>query len=151
MPYPSLNLSHADCPDGGCLAVEYTATGEVAHAYPFRVNEIEQAADAARSDEFPYEVSPASSFVRDVDVVSISRYAKGDLLVVFHQETAFPFGAGVARIDRDGHPVWFRRDYSHHSPQIEDDGVALVPGALVGSEPISFERDEGDVRQSRRR
>ena len=24
------------CPDSGCLAVEYTATGEVAHAWPFR-------------------------------------------------------------------------------------------------------------------
>ena len=128
------------CPDRGCLAVEYTATGEVAHAYPFRSDELEQAANAARSDEFPYEVSPASSFGRDIEVVSISRYANGDLLVVFHQETAFPFGAGVARIDRAGHPVWFRRDYSHHWPHIEDDGVALVPGALVGRESISFER-----------
>ena len=27
------------CPDWGCLAVEYTATGEVAHAYPFRPNQ----------------------------------------------------------------------------------------------------------------
>ena len=126
------------CPDGGCLAVEYTATGEVAHAYPFR--ELEQAADAAHSDEFPYERSLAFSFARDIHLASISRYANGDLLVILHYRETFPFGAGVVRIDRAGHPVWFRRDYSHHWPHIEDDGVALVPGVLVGNEAISFER-----------
>ena len=125
------------CPDWGCLAVEFTATGQVAHAYPFRNDELEQAAATAQSDEFPYELSPAASF-RDVHLIGISRYANGDLLVVFHQGTAFPFGAGVARIDRAGHPVWFRRDYSHHWPHIEEDGVALVPGMLIGSEPISL-------------
>ena len=128
------------CPDWGCLAVEFTATGQVAHAYPFRNDELEQAAADAHSDESPYELSPGFSFARDFDVTGISRYANGDLLVVFRLEYAFPYGAGVARIDRDGHPVWFRRDYSHHWPHIEDDGVALVPGMLVGSESISFER-----------
>ena len=29
------------CPDTGCLAVEYTTTGEVAHAWPFRQDELE--------------------------------------------------------------------------------------------------------------
>ena len=126
------------CPDWGCLAVEYTATGEVAHAYPFRNEELEQAAAAAHSDEFPYELPPTASFSRDVEVVAISRYANGDLLVVFYQYPSFPYGLGVARIDRDGHPVWFRRDYSHHWPHIEADGVALVPGMLIGNESISF-------------
>ena len=129
------------CPDEGCLAVEYTATGQVAHAYPFRFNELEQAADAARSDEFPYELSPAFSFARDTRVSGMAQYMNGDLLVVFqHSRTAFPYGAGVARIDRAGHPVWFRRDYSHHWPHIDDDGGALVSGTLIGSESISFER-----------
>ena len=133
------------CPDGGCLAVEFTATGQVAHAYPFRSDELEQAANAARSDEFPYELSPAFSFARDVDMLSISRYMNGDLLVVFHHSTAFPYGAGVARIDRAGHPIWFRRDYSHHWPHIGNDSVALVPGLLVGSESISFERGRDTI------
>ena len=128
------------CPDGGCLAVEFTATGQVAHAYPFRNDELEQAAADAHSDEFPYELSPVASFARDVDVAGISRYANGDLLVVFAQSDAFPYGAGVARIDRAGHPVWFRRDYSHHWPHLDEDSVALVPSMLVGSESIAFER-----------
>ena len=128
------------CPDWGCLAVAYTATGQVAHAYPLRSNELEQAADAASSDEFPYELSPAFSFARDITPLGMARYANGDLLVVFRHQPAFPYAAGVARIDRAGHPVWFRRDYSHHWPHLDDDGVALVPGLLVGSESISFER-----------
>ena len=128
------------CPDEGCLAVEFTATGEVAHAYPFRPDELEQAADAASSDEFSYELSPAFYFARGTSPQGMSRYANGDLLVVFVHTSAFPSGGGVARIDRAGHPVWFRRDYSHHWPHLENDGTALVPGTLVGSESIAFER-----------
>ena len=134
------------CPDWGCLAVEYTATGEVAHAYPYRPDELEQEADDASSDEFPYELSPVASFARNASTIGMSRYMNGDLLVVFQQGTAFPYGAGVARINRDGHPVWFRRDYSHHWPHIEEDGVALVPGMLVGSEPIAFERARESIK-----
>ena len=59
-------------PDWGCLAVEYTATGQVAHAYPHRSDELEQAADAAHSDEFPREFSPAFSFTKDVTVIGLS-------------------------------------------------------------------------------
>ena len=52
------------CPDTGCLAVEYTATGEVAHAWPFRPYELEAAAVA--DEEYPYELAIDHSFVRDV-------------------------------------------------------------------------------------
>ena len=138
------------CPGFGCLAVEYTRRGEVAHAYPLRLDEVEKAAgpvDDGTFDEgeFPYEFAPGFSFARDTRVAGISRYTNGDLLVIFHHKgrgaigTAFPYGAGVARIDRDGHPVWFRRDYSHHWPYLLDDGTALVPSLRIGREPISFQ------------
>ena len=132
------------CPEWGCLAVEFGADKEVAHVYPFRPDALEQAATDAATDEFPYELAPTFSFTRDIYPIGMSRYPNGDLLVVFHTEnnTSFPFGAGAARIDRDGYPVWFRRDYSHHWPHIEEDGSALVPGHLIGSESISF-RIEG--------
>ena len=132
------------CPEWGCLAVEFGADKEVAHVYPFRPNVLEQAANAAAADEFPYQLAPTFSFTRDVYPIGMSRYPNGDLLVVFHTEndTSFPFGAGAARIDRDGYPVWFRRDYSHHWPYIEEDGSALIPGHSIGSKSISF-RIEG--------
>ena len=132
------------CPDTGCLAVEYTTTGEVAHAWPFRQDELEEA--GVDDEEYPYELAIDHSFVRDAYPVGIERYANGDLLVTFHMgATAHPFGGGVARVDRDGHPVWYRRDYSHHWPLLLDDGTALVPGNRLGDESITFERPDGKM------
>ena len=132
------------CPDSGCLAVEYTATGEVAHAWPFRPYELEAAAVA--DAEYPYELALDHSFAKDVYAFGMSRYPNGDLLAIFQvSATAHPPGGGVARIDRDGYPVWYRRDYSHHWPQLLDDGTALVPSTRVGDESITFEQPDGEV------
>lgn len=145
------------CPGFGCLAVEYTRRGEVAHAYPLRLAELEAAAgpvDDGTFDggEFPYEFAPGFSFAREIRVAGISRYTNGDLLVIFHYAgdirsgRAFPFGAGVARIDRDGHPLWYRRDYSHHWPYLLDDGTVLVPSLRIGSGLVSFQSGDRKVR-----
>ena len=115
----------------GCLAVEYTGRGEVRHAYPYRPKEIEKAAIVSLPHEQPFWFSiqdHASTF-------GISRYSNGDLLVVFHFYHSFPYGGGVARITRDGQPVWYRQDYSHHVPSITDDDVALVPAMRIGEGP----------------
>ena len=104
------------CPHPGCLAVEYTPTGKVAHAWPFRPDELEEA--AVDDEEYPYELAIDHSFVRDAYPFGIERYPNGDLLVTFQSRNAHPVGGGVARVDRNGHPVWFRRDYSHHWPQL---------------------------------
>ena len=137
------------CPEWGCLAVEFGTDGEVAHAYPLRYDALEQAANAAETVEFPYELAPTFSFPRDVYPAGMSQYPNGDLLVVFHIEnsTSFPFGGGAARIDRDGYPVWFQQNYSHHWPYIEEDGSpyireedsALAPGHFIGNRSISFQ------------
>lgn len=128
------------CPEWGCLVVEFGTDGEVVHAYPLRYDALEQAVNEAETDVFPYEFAPTYSFRRDVPPIGMSRYPNGDLLVVFHihSPTSFPYGNGVARIDLDGYPVWFRRDYSHHWPYIEGDGSALVPGTMMDVDPISF-------------
>ena len=132
---------------GGCLAVEYSRTGEVAHAYPLRLDELEKAKDrVADRDEFPYEYSPGFSFVRDTSPVGISRYSNGDLLVIFqHFNDIFPYGAGVARIDRDGHVIWFRRDYSHHWPYLLDDETALVPSYRIDREPVFLQIEDRKI------
>ncbi len=131
------------CPDAGCLAVEYTATGEVAHVWPYRPYELEAA--AVGDEEYPYELAVDYSFVRDAYPFGIERYPNGHLLVIFQNGNAHPVGGGVARVDRDGHPVWFRRDYSHHWPQLLDDGTALVPGTRIGDESIAFKRPNGEM------
>ena len=132
------------CPHPGCLAVEYTTTGEVAHAWPFRPEELEEA--GVDDKEYPYELAIDHSFARDASPVGIERYPNGDLLVTFQMgATAHPFGGGVARVDSDGRPVWYRRDYSHHWPQLLKGGTALVPGTRVGDESITFEQPDGEV------
>ena len=121
------------CPGhAGCLAVEFAGSGEVRHAYPYRPEEIEKAAIAS----FPYEQPPWFSFQDHTMVEGIARYSNGDLLVVFYFYNSFPHGGGVARIARDGQPVWYRQDYSHHVPHVTDDDVALVPGRQPGEGPI---------------
>ena len=128
------------CPEWGCLAVQFGTDGEAAHAWPLRPDAVEQAANDAATGEFPHELAPGFSFVRDVQAFVMSRYPNGDLLVVFsnHNGTSFPLYFGAARIDGAGYPVWFRRDYGHHWPRIERDGSALVLGYATGDESISI-------------
>ena len=116
----------------GCLAVEYAGHGKVRHAYPYLPDEIEKKALVS----FPYEKPLRFSFLHEVYITGISRYPNGDLLVVF-QADGFPFGYGAARINRDGRPIWYRRDYSHHQSHITRGDVALVPSLRVGEGPGS--------------
>ena len=127
------------CPDHGCIAVVYTADGEPAHVYPYRPDEIERAWTAyGASDKFPFEFSPSFSFTKDVLPTGMTRYPNGDLLVIFSNRNTFPYMGGVARIDRDEHIKWFRRDYSHHWPQLDADDNAMLPSMLLPNEPVSL-------------
>ena len=122
------------CPDSaGCLAVEYAGRGEVRHAWPYRPYELDKWLDKEQfSENFPYEHAPGFSFLDHALTRDVSKYASGDLLVVFRFEHSHPYGGGVARIDRTGKPVWYRPDYSHHRPHLTDGEVALVPGMRLG-------------------
>ena len=125
----------ARCPDAsGCVAVEYGANGEPGHAYPYRPEAIEA---TPRVVDLPYEQSPGFSFRADRYPAGLSRYANGDLLVTFHLRHSFPFAGGAARIDRQGRPLWFRQDYSHHVPHVNADGAALVPGLRIGGGAVA--------------
>ncbi len=125
------------CPEHGCLAVAVAPSGEIAHAWPFRPNAI-HAANVADEDEYPYELNNFSS-ERDMTPFGMEQYPNGDLLVTFLLRNAHPYAGGVARIDRDGHPVWFRRDYSHHWPYLMEDGTALVPSFSISNDPLELE------------
>ena len=124
------------CPGhAGCLAVVYAGNGGVVHAYPYRPDEIEKIAPLVA---FPYE-QPLGFSMRDMGrLSSISQYSNGDLLAIFQAKYSFPFGLGVARIDHDGWPIWYRRDYSHHEAHLAVDDVALVPSLRIGKGPPIF-------------
>ena len=122
------------CPEHGCLAVAVALSGGITHAWPFRPNAI-HAANIADEGEYPYEENGFSP-ERDMEPIAIEQYRNGDLLVTFHLRNASPYAGGVARIDRDGNPRWFRRDYSHHHPRIGDGDVAFVPALTIGGDTL---------------
>ena len=120
------------CPEHGCLAIAVAGTN--VHAWPWRPHAI-LAANIADEGNYPRELN-AFSLERDTRLSRIGQYSNGDLLVTFRLENAFPYAGGVARIDRDGHPRWFRRDYSHHQPYVTEDDIAIVPTLTVGDDDI---------------
>ena len=126
------------CPDArGCLAVEYAGRGEVRHAYPYRPDEFENGPIIV---SLPHEQPFGIPFFHYAYAYpfGISRYSNGDLLIVFHFQHSFPYSGGVARIDRDGRVIWYRRDYSHHRPYMTDGDIALVPSMRIGEGSIEI-------------
>ena len=121
------------CPQQGCLAVIYSRAGDLVEAYPYRPRDIFESNEATG---FPYETI-FFDFTRHSNPLGIERYANGDLLTVFQGRFVFPFGTGVARVDRDGRPVWFRWDYSHHWPTLNAEEQAIVPGTEIGDAPVA--------------
>ena len=129
------------CPGYGCLAVAFDTNGKVAHAWPWRPHEIERAATSS-VDGGGAERALPSPFAEIVYPFAMAQYANGHLLVVFHNfdnRNDFLSAFGLARIDADGHPVWYRHNGSHHWPQVLEDDVALVPGAKYGDGSLSFD------------
>ncbi len=131
------------CPEHGCLAIAIAPSGEVTHAWPFRPLAI-QAANISSAVDYPFELNFFSR-ERDTHFRSVAQYPNGDLLVTFSLRHAFPYAGGIARIDRDGHPRWFRWDYSHHVPSLTEDGVAFVPSLTVSFGAYSWTTGEGAV------
>ena len=129
------------CPEHGCLAVAIGPSGEVLHAWPFRPNAI-HAANIADEDDYPHELNNFS-VERDLRPFGVEQYPDGDLLVTFFVWNSFPYAGGVARIDRDGQPRWFRRDYSHHWPRLTDGDIALVPAFTISDGGPNGARPDG--------
>ena len=126
---------HSGLP-GGCLAVEYSRTGEVSRAVPFRLQAIE-AANIFPEDDLDDEylrrrAATLQSPWPFVIVHSVSPYPGGDLLVQLETRPGpslnalFYHSAGSARVAQDGQPRWFRKDYNKFRPHIIDDNLALV-------------------------
>jgi hypothetical protein len=131
------------CPDNGCLAVEVAADRKIIHAYPYFPEEIYAA--NLTDDDYPHEFLQFDPKT-DMRPVGIERFPNGDLLVIFQRSrpaNVFPYGTGIARVDRQGQPRWFRFDYSHHWPSpIRGDNL-LIPTTRIGDGPISFHLPDG--------
>ena len=133
-----------ECPvPWGCLAVEYSRSGTIRRAWPFRPEEIAKANIVSESD-YPYEHPLDWSLARGgVGTFHLATYPNDDILVAFHIDASFPYGGGVARVAPDGRPRWYRKDYSHHWPHVVSDDLALVPAMRLQRQRLSHDF-EGD-------
>ena len=124
------------CPERGCIAVSFDASGKATEFWPFRPADI-HAADIT-GNEYPHEMIGFDPLV-NLSPIGVLRYDDGDVLVNFQARgDIFPFGAGIARVDSDGNPRWTRFDYSHHWSSLRADEVAYVPSLKVGGTNLQF-------------
>lgn len=101
----------------GCLAVEYSSDGRFVHAIPFRPEAFEKVA-VAPDVPLRYERALGFDFAEHANVFAIDHYPNGDLAVMLISGLIFPPHMGIARVDRDGRPLWYRADGSHHWPAV---------------------------------
>ena len=132
----------------GCLAVEYSRSGAVRRAYPFRPEDVMKANIVEESD-YPYELPLGWSFSNDFSSFTLSLHPSGDLLVVFQFARGHPYGGGVARIGPDGQPRWYRKDYSHHWSYVIDEDLILVPGARFKRTSLQYSVGPGETSELR--
>jgi len=119
------------CPANGCVAVIMNRQGKLVYGYPFRPDELRKGTIA----NLPYE-QPFMNPQLDLSPHGLAQLPGGDLVVTFYNDKAFPFGAGVARIARDGHVVWYRHDYTHHWPKLLPDGNIAVTSTEISTKPV---------------
>jgi hypothetical protein len=136
------------CPDHGCAAVILRRDGSLVHSYPYRPDELV----TRRTMSLPYQQIMHDD-ARDTAVFGLAALPHGDLVVVYDFQQTEPASGGIARIDKDGHVLWYRRDYSDHWPKVTDKGdilvISHVPEArhvgirLGGGQAISFDCPHG--------
>ena len=77
------------CPVEGCLAVEFSSTGEVVRSYPYRLGslvESESIVKYPRGSVHPFQAPAIHQLPH-----AVRRYSNGDLLVVFNYRNAEPW------------------------------------------------------------
>ena len=121
------------CPEHGCAAVILRRDGSLVHAYPYRPDEL----STKRTMELPYQEIMHDD-AKDTAVFGIAQLPHGDLVVVYDYQGTSPTGGGISRIDKNGHIVWYRRDYSDHWPTVTEAGEILVVSHTIEDEEITI-------------
>ena len=126
------------CPEHGCAAVILKRDGTLLHAYPYRPEEL----TTKRIVDLPYgEVMHDHS--KDTAIFGLAPLADGDLIVTYDFIGATPYAGGIARMDRDGHLRWYRKDYTGHWPAITPDNEILDIGHTIGAQRIRITFEKG--------
>lgn len=134
-------LTRKLCPPDGCLAVEYSRDGRVVTTYPFKPDEFMRHWIVDR----PYETiffDPR----KNLAPTAAWPLPGGDVIVSLVFWNTYPFGGGIARVHPDGQVAWYRRDYSHHTAAVLDNGTILASTADYRKDPDLVRVRADDVR-----
>jgi hypothetical protein len=116
-----------ECPRFGCLAWIVDRNGKVIHHWETDLDQLWR--DAA--DYYTGKTDPAS-----FKWIGTHLLKDGGLLVAFHNDRAFPEGAGLAKFDRDGKLVWrSKHRYINHWFTLGPDGTIYVPEHTILKTP----------------
>jgi hypothetical protein len=116
-----------ECPRFGCLAWIVDRDGKVIHHWETDLDQLWR--DAA--EHYVGKTDPAS-----FKWVGAELLKDGSLIVAFHNDRAFPEGAGLAKFDRDGKLVWrSQHRYINHWFTLGPDGTIYAPGHSVLETP----------------
>jgi outer membrane protein assembly factor BamB len=63
-------------------------------------------------------------------------YPNGDLLALYETNIDTPFGYGLAKLDRDGKPIWTYDANAHHDFSIGPDGTIYVLTQEIRTNPV---------------
>lgn len=123
------------CPELGCLAWLMNRSGEVVYAWPVRENQPWAKFEHMQGQPRPDRIYP----------VGVHAFDNGDLAVSFQSKGTFPFGVGIAKVDKDGNTIWKHENFAHHWFDVGDDGRIYTPTQKLipnphklGDTPISL-------------
>ena len=126
-----------ECPRFGCLAWIVNRDGKVIHHWETDLNRLWR--DAA--DQYVGKTDPAS-----FKWVGTELLKDGSLIVAFHNDRAFPEGAGLAKFDRDGKLVWrSKHRYINHWFTLGPDGTIYAPGHSVLTTPARIGATRNEI------
>ena len=114
------------CPELGCLAWLMDRNGTVYHAWP--IDPALEWGENLSGYAGVESLFPAGGHV----------YDNGDIVMVFHGHNTFPFGAGIARFDRNGRLLWKNEINAHHWFDIDDAGLIHTPAHRLLDSPVQL-------------
>jgi DNA-binding beta-propeller fold protein YncE len=109
------------CPKYGCFAWIADRSGNVLHTWNVDLDDL-----VSRMTGFSGLVEP-----RNVYPVGIALDKDGNLFAALHASNAFPYQAGLVKVDRDGKIVWYRKGNAHHWLTLTPDGKIITPSLKV--------------------
>lgn len=124
------------CPEHGCMAWLMTRDGTILHSWRF--DPVALWPDTSMF-LFSGQVEPSKFYP-----IGLTMFENGDLVVSFQAFNVYPYGIGIAKLDRDSNVLWSHPDYSHHWLTADAEGRIYAPSlnTLEGSHEIGDTRKD---------